>query len=101
MRLTSRLIVFAMCGGVGFGSVLGGSARTAAAGDRCVYQGMPYSDGAASCQGGVLYKCDDGEWKSKRERCSRDRIVEERDTVVAPPAEGRIIEKRSETQRID
>jgi len=46
--------------------------RIARAGDDCTYNGATYSDGAASCQAGKRYKCDDGEWKGKGERCTGD-----------------------------
>jgi len=65
------------------------AAHGALAGDRCVYDGTAYSDGAFSCQGGKQFKCDDGEWKSKHEPCSQPRVIEKhkterRDTIEAP-----------------
>ncbi len=41
-----------------------------------------YSDGAFTCQAGVRFKCDDGDWKSKKERCTSERVVERRDTTT-------------------
>jgi hypothetical protein len=65
------------------------AAHSALAGDRCVYDGTPYSDGAFSCQGGVQFKCDDGDWKSKHQPCSQPRVIEKRkterrDTIEVP-----------------
>ncbi len=44
--------------------------------------GCDVSDGAFTCQAGVRFKCDDGDWKSKKERCTSERVVERRDTTT-------------------
>ena len=62
----------------------------ARAGDSCVYQGTQYSDGAASCQAGVRYKCDDGEWKSKKERCTQE--------SVEKPSGRTVVKKKTEVE---
>ncbi len=71
--------------------VVAGGPRDARAGDSCVYEGTKYSDGAASCQAGVRYKCDDGEWKSKKEPCTG--AVEKQDTLS-----GRTVIKKKKTE---
>jgi hypothetical protein len=75
-----------------------GAPHTALAGDRCVYQNEIYSDGALSCQAGVRFECDDGDWKSKKEPCSPGRITQKRETIEAP---GQIIERKSEVEQRD
>jgi hypothetical protein len=47
------------------------SART----EPCFYKGTMYSEGAASCQGNMQYKCDDGEWKSAKMPCETSPVV--------------------------
>ena len=82
--------------------VIGGAVPSALAGDRCVYDGSTFSDGAISCQGGVRFKCDDGEWKSKHEACTVGRVIERRDTVEVPSAQERtVIKKKSEIEETD
>jgi hypothetical protein len=38
--------------------------------DSCNYQGTVYSHGAAVCQAGTQFRCDDGDWKSLAVACS-------------------------------
>lgn len=52
--------------------LLGCSARQAMAGDPCMYEGSRYSDGAASCQAGLQYRCTDGTWTALRTACVGD-----------------------------
>jgi len=47
-----------------------GAAGAALAGDHCFYRGTMYSDGAAACQAGIRFRCDDGDWKSIGEPCN-------------------------------
>ena len=50
--------------GLGAFVLLAASARpAAAASDPCFYKGTMYSHGAAACQSGREFKCDDGEWQ--------------------------------------
>ncbi len=44
-------------------------AGIAGADDSCNYQGTVYSPGAATCQSGMQYRCDDGEWKGLGVNC--------------------------------
>ena len=78
---------------VGVALALGAQPRIARAGDDCSYDGTKYSDGALSCQAGKQYKCDDGEWKSKGERCTSAKS----DTHTHE----RVIEKKKETETDD
>ena len=78
-----------VAGVVGVALALGAQPRLARAGDACSYDGTKYSDGALSCQAGKQYKCDDGEWKSKGERCTSAKS----DTHTHE----RVIEKKKET----
>jgi hypothetical protein len=50
-------------------AITAGCAGRAAAGDGCTYKGRSYSDGAAACQSGTQYRCDDGDWKSLKIAC--------------------------------
>ena len=50
--------------------VLGGSVQLATAGDHCFYKGTMFSDGAAACQSGAQYRCNDGDWKSLGVACT-------------------------------
>ena len=63
--------------------------RIVRAGDDCSYNDARFSDGALSCQDGKRYKCEDGEWKSKDERCTtaksetsrtHERVIEKKET---------------------
>jgi hypothetical protein len=55
------------------------SASSAPAGDEpCFFKGTMYSEGAASCQGNMQYKCDDGEWKSAKAPCQSSPIAASR-----------------------
>ena len=53
-------------------ALLGFTAQRAAAGDDCRYQGTRYSEGAASCQAGQQFRCNDGEWKSIGVACNEN-----------------------------
>src|SRR5262249_56944112 len=53
-------------------ALLGFGAQRAVAGDDCLYKGTKYSEGAAACQAGVQFRCDDGEWKSVGVACSEN-----------------------------
>lgn len=44
--------------------------RNAVAGDHCFYKGTMFSDGAAACQSGTQYRCNDGNWKSLSVACT-------------------------------
>jgi len=46
-----------------------GITQRAMADDHCFYRGSMFSDGAAACQSGTQYRCDDGEWKSLGVAC--------------------------------
>jgi hypothetical protein len=77
-----------VAGVVGLALALGAQPRIVRAGDDCKYDGARFSDGALSCQAGKRYKCDDGEWKSKDERCT---------TAKSENTHERVIEKKTET----
>ena len=47
-----------------------GLARPSAANDNCFYKGTMFSSGAASCQSGMQYRCDEGEWVATRDSCT-------------------------------
>ena len=83
-----------VAGVAGLALALGAQPRIVYAGDDCSYDGAKYSDGALSCQDGKRYKCDDGEWKSKDERCT----TAKRDTSHTHE---RVIEKKTETDTED
>ncbi len=51
-------------------ALLGFGVQRAAASDDCRYKGTRYSEGAAACQAGVQFRCDDGEWKSVGVACN-------------------------------
>lgn len=50
-------------------AVLGCSVQHAVAGDHCFFKGTMYSDGAAACQSGSQYRCNDGDWKALGVAC--------------------------------
>ena len=50
----------------------------AQAGDHCFYKGTIYSDGAAACQSGAQYRCDDGDWRGLGTRCPDSPVVASR-----------------------
>jgi hypothetical protein len=52
------------------GVLLGFGVQRAVAADDCTYKGTKYSEGAASCQTGLQFRCEDGEWKSVGVGCS-------------------------------
>ena len=64
----------AMFGGV----LLELGVQRAAAADDCLYKGTKYSEGAASCQTGVQFRCEDGEWKSVGVACSDGSVASAR-----------------------
>jgi hypothetical protein len=49
--------------------VLGCSVQRAVAGDHCFFKGTMFSDGAAACQAGTQYRCNDGDWKALGVAC--------------------------------
>jgi hypothetical protein len=55
------------------GVLLGFGVQRAVAADDCLYKGTKYSEGAASCQTGIQFRCQDGEWKALGVACSDDR----------------------------
>jgi hypothetical protein len=65
MKSTILPKVVAMLGFV----ILGCSVQRAVAGDHCFYKGSMFSDGAAACQTGSQYRCDDGDWKALGTTC--------------------------------
>lgn len=66
----SKLGRWLATGTLGVIGLLGCAARTAEAGDRCFYRGTMFSDGAASCQTGTQYRCDEGDWRSLGIACA-------------------------------
>src|SRR5437870_75878 len=70
---------FAPLLGVALLGVTAGATRVAsAAEDHCFYKGAMFSDGAASCQSGRKYRCDDGDWKSMGDACSDEKLASSR-----------------------
>src|SRR5262249_11480132 len=68
MNMTPRMLGQMIA--VGAFAILACSVRPAVAGDdACFYKGTMYSDGAMACQAGKQFKCDDGEWKLRDEKC--------------------------------
>jgi hypothetical protein len=63
--------VVALCA-IGF---VGCSAHTAMGGDHCFYKGTMYSEGAAACQSGLQYRCDDGDWRALGVACADSHIT--------------------------
>jgi len=57
------------------GVLLGFGVQQALAEDDCLYKGTKYSEGSASCQAGVQFRCNDGEWKSVGVACSDNPVV--------------------------
>ena len=51
---------------------VGAPRQVSAAGDHCFYRNTMYSDGAAACQSGTEFRCDDGEWRSKGKTCATE-----------------------------
>ncbi len=58
--------------------LLGCGAHRALGGDHCFYKGTMFSDGAAACQSGAQYRCDDGEWQALGVLCTMGSIVQSR-----------------------
>lgn len=50
-------------------------ASSARADDSCQYGGTKYSEGAAICQSGTQFRCDDGHWKSLAIACTEQRAA--------------------------
>jgi hypothetical protein len=44
------------------------------AADPCFFKGTMFSNGAASCQSGTQFRCDDGEWISAGGACTDKRV---------------------------
>ena len=60
--MLTMALVAALC-------AVGGAAH---ADDSCFYKGTMFSDGGTSCQTGVLFNCDDGEWEATSQPCTPD-----------------------------
>jgi hypothetical protein len=45
------------------------------AADPCFFKGTMFSNGAAACQSGKEYRCDDGEWSSTGSVCTGERVA--------------------------
>src|SRR5678815_1482033 len=58
--------------------MLGTASRATAGDDPCFYKGTMYSEGAASCQGTMQYKCDDGAWSSTKMPCQSSPVAASR-----------------------
>src|SRR5262249_51427296 len=58
-----------------FGLALIGGSALAKKDDPCFYRGTMYSDGAASCQNGIQYRCDDGTWDKRGGACQPEERV--------------------------
>jgi hypothetical protein len=67
-----RTIVGNLVAGVAL-ALLGFGAHRAMAGDHCFYKGTMFSDGAAACQQGTQYRCNDGDWKRLGVSCQDER----------------------------
>ena len=46
--------------------------------ESCFFKGTMYSDGAAACQAGSQYRCDEGEWVSLKTACPDSPIATSR-----------------------
>lgn len=64
VRTSMRRAVLA----AGMAALLGGVASEARA-EGCSYQGVPYSDGAESCQQGAVFQCLGGQWVDQDQAC--------------------------------
>ena len=61
---------------VGLAFLLGcATSRMAIAGDHCFFKGTMYSHGAASCQSGAQYRCDEGEWATTGMPCKSETVA--------------------------
>jgi len=60
---------------IGLACLLGGTTRMAIAGENCFFKGTMYSHGAASCQSGSQYRCDEGEWTASGMPCKSDTVA--------------------------
>ena len=56
-------------------AVLAGCSARAIAGDSCFYKGTMFSQGASSCQSGMEYRCDDGEWSASNTSCKSGNLT--------------------------
>ena len=63
IRCSRRLLATVLLG------IVGCATQRAVAGDHCFYKGTMFSDGAAACQAGTLYRCADGDWASSGAAC--------------------------------
>src|SRR5262249_11323063 len=57
------------------GVLLGFGVQQAVAEDNWLYKGTKCWEGSASCQAGVQFRCNDGEWKSVGVACSDNPVV--------------------------
>jgi hypothetical protein len=72
-RQTIRTFVVLL--GIGLAGVIGCAAHRAQAGEHCFYKGTMFSDGAAVCQTGMLYRCDEGDWRSLGSTCKDSSVA--------------------------
>lgn len=61
--------------GITFGIGLLFAPAVLLANDTCSYEGTAYSEGAAVCQSGTQYRCDDGEWENMGFACSENFLM--------------------------
>src|SRR5512139_2173882 len=67
--MTMRLAAVCSTAALAIG-LIGCAAHRGLEGEQCFYRGTMYSEGAASCQSGQKYKCDDGDWEPQHTACS-------------------------------
>ena len=69
-RTTALLAATAIClAGCAFGPRPYTSAR-GYGNDRCRYQGSTYAYGSTTCQSGIQYRCDNGQWNTRGTACT-------------------------------
>lgn len=69
IHLTSACAIGLMC-------LLGcGAHKKALAGDHCFFKGTMFSDGAAACQSGSQFRCNDGSWVALGAACGDSPIA--------------------------
>ncbi len=67
----SARLATASCAAVLAIGLTGCAAHRGLEGEQCVYGGSTYSQGAASCQSGQKYQCDDeGDWRALHTACT-------------------------------
>lgn len=76
LRTTARN--FAVLLSISALAMVGCAPHKALAGDHCFVDGTMFSDGAAACQSGMLYRCDGGEWVSSGTVCTEGRLARSR-----------------------